>query len=592
MWHLLSSIALPQPLSVTRHTIPFPRGVLRKFIADTELSVPGTKIESPGFVANGCEWQVALYPFGGNADPSYAGRVGVYLRMIQQDGSRMEVDTSFTMALNVIPAAMVAVVGADVDAEAREEARRGAALIGGMTFCPAEEAGESVGRCEDWACRPAHRTCGRAACSASRLLLTHVWRALAQGAHVYPSTLLLKELEDEACVVAVDLELSVWEQRPCRQGASLAALADQVKRLPSGSIRVGEVVVSLGGGSSEDEANAAYSCERGVEYRIVRLESSDGSARFDLGPSDAGVAYILPTARAARGVGTFSQLFDSNEEEMAQKLGGGAELENAQSWRRSPGGGGEVVAERSPTAPRWPYAMPIDRLPPLSSRLGFRALPARLSYAARNNARLLLLFVVVGLSPLWGGFLLSQLGSAYVIPSRSMEATLRVGDVVLAEKVSRLVSLPYEVNDLVLFSPPANLLQIVEESGGAKLGPRDLFVKRVAALAGDTVELLPDGAVAVNGVPRKAPPLQCVEEGAGTQKGSSAEVSRVIPDGQVFVLGDCPARSTDSRTWGPLPMENVVARPVVRVWPLERRGTIDTSLDLNPFVRSSKPFGR
>ena len=197
----------------------------------------------------------------------------------------------------------------------------------------------------------------------------------------------------------------------------------------------------------------------------------------------------------------------------------------------------------------------------------------------------------MGFSPLWGGFLLSQLGSAYVIPSRSMEATLRVGDVVLAEKVSRLVSLPYEVGDLVLFSPPPNLLRIVEESGGAKLGPRDLFVKRVAALAGDTVELLPDGNVAVNGVPRKAPPLQC-DEAAGTQKGSSAEVSRVIPDGQVFVLGDCPARSTDSRTWGPLPMENVVARPVVHVWPLERRGTIDASVDLNPFVRSPKPAER
>jgi len=102
---------------------------------------------------------VALYPFGGNADPSYAGRVGVYLRMLQQDGSRMEVDASFTMTLNVIPAARVAVADdTDVDAEAREAARRGAALLGGMTFCPTEEAGESVGRCEDWVCRPAHRT--------------------------------------------------------------------------------------------------------------------------------------------------------------------------------------------------------------------------------------------------------------------------------------------------------------------------------------------------------------------------------------------------------------------------------------------------
>ena len=44
-----------------------------------------------------------------------------------------------------------------------------------------------------------------------------------------------------------------------------------------------------------------------------------------------------------------------------------------------------------------------------------------------------------------------QLGSFYAIPSRSMEATLAVGDVIFAEKVSRLVNLPYERGD---FSPP------------------------------------------------------------------------------------------------------------------------------------------
>ena len=158
MWHLLSSIALPQgstqPLSVTRHTIPFPRGVFRTVIADSKQAVPGTRIDSPGFGASGCQWQVALYPFGGNADPSYAGRVGVYLKMLQPEGSRMEVDASFAMTLNVVPTVAVT----DDAAEAREVARRGVVFRCGMTFCPAEEAGESVGRCEDWACRSAHRT--------------------------------------------------------------------------------------------------------------------------------------------------------------------------------------------------------------------------------------------------------------------------------------------------------------------------------------------------------------------------------------------------------------------------------------------------
>ena len=56
--------------------------------------------------------------------------------------------------------------------------------------------------------------------------------------------------------------------------------------------------------------------------------------------------------------------------------------------------------------------------------------------------------------------------------------------------MSRLADLPYERGDLVLFSPPAELQRKVREAGG-NLGSRDLFVKRVAALGGDTVELTP-----------------------------------------------------------------------------------------------------
>mmetsp|Transcript_49630 Transcript_49630/g.155807 ORF Transcript_49630/g.155807 Transcript_49630/m.155807 type:complete len:190 (+) Transcript_49630:532-1101(+) len=176
-----------------------------------------------------------------------------------------------------------------------------------------------------------------------------------------------------------------------------------------------------------------------------------------------------------------------------------------------------------------------------------------------------------------------------------MEATLAVGDVIFAEKVSRLVNLPYERGDLVLFSPPAELQQQVRAAGGT-LGGRDLFVKRVAAIGGDEVALTPEGGVVVNGEPRAAPPLQCAGPrggGGGIKAESGGEpravtFARVVPDGSLFVLGDCPERSTDSRTWGPLPRQNVVARPVVRVWPISRQGTIDASADLNPFARGGR----
>lgn len=162
---------------------------------------------------------------------------------------------------------------------------------------------------------------------------------------------------------------------------------------------------------------------------------------------------------------------------------------------------------------------------------------------------------------------------------------------VIAEKLSARLQLPLETDDLVLFSPPPALLDKVEAAGG-RLGPRDKFVKRVAAVGGDTVELTPSGELRINGAIRRRPPLACVPEPSVQQPAADDATSggkvaaRRIPEGTVFVVGDCPARSTDSRSWGPLPLDNVVGRPFVRVWPLERAGAIVDEADLNPFRRA------
>ena len=567
----LLALTVPTP---TQRTVLFPKSVLARFLADSDKAVPGTRVESPPFEACGCNWQIALYPFGGNADASFAGRVGVYLKLLEQE----EVDATFALRLQILPNDEA------TDEAARDAATRGLTFRCGMTFCSASEAGETVGRCEDW------------------------------GAHVYPTNLLLRELEvQESSVCAVDVELSVWEQRPCKTGASLLALANQVRRLPTGALRVGEVVVALPGSlGASRQSPESYEPLPGVEYRVMRLMSADGEARFESGSGDVATAFLLPTSKAARAAGRF----DSNEGEYREKYAGAAasgavdivdEGEQRSSTSLLPKdaswGGTEVSwsAEGGPIT--WPAPVPMAELPPLASRLGFRALPARLLFQARTSTRVLLLFLLIGASPLWGGAALSQLGSAYAIPSRSMEATLRVGDVVLAERLSRLAQLPFEPGDLVLFSPPETLQKKVRDAGGS-LGSRDLFVKRVAAVGGDVVELLPSGGIAVNGQPRTPPPLACEGEGDGRNgrdggaplpsggapppSGDEAPAlkSRVIPSGSLFVLGDCPERSTDSRAWGPLPEENVVARPFVRIWPPARQGAIDETVDLNPFRRA------
>ncbi len=185
-------------------------------------------------------------------------------------------------------------------------------------------------------------------------------------------------------------------------------------------------------------------------------------------------------------------------------------------------------------------------------------------------------------------FVITFLVQAFQIPSESMEKTLLIGDYLLVDKAhyghSSLWSwlLPYrpvQRQDIIVFRFPIN--------------PRQYFVKRVVAIPGDRVRLV-DKHVYVNGVRQndsyatfrpawrdrfrdEFPDGGLDGDGDGNSAAWFKQARKLIDNGELivpensyFVLGDNRDNSEDSRYWGFVPRENVVGRPLMIYWSMDR----------------------
>ena len=93
----------------------------------------------------------------------------------------------------------------------------------------------------------------------------------------------------------------------------------------------------------------------------------------------------------------------------------------------------------------------------------------------------------------------------------------------------------------------------------------ELLIKRVIGLPGDVVEIH-DGQVFVNGQPLPEPYL------ASRTSGSYGPTT--VPPLNIFVLGDNRNFSNDSRSFGTVPLKNVVGRAWFSYWPPHQMGFI------------------
>lgn len=132
---------------------------------------------------------------------------------------------------------------------------------------------------------------------------------------------------------------------------------------------------------------------------------------------------------------------------------------------------------------------------------------------------------------------------SFKLPSRSMEPTLHLEDLFLVD-IASYRSHPVKRGDVIVFPYP--------------LDSRTTFVKRVAAVGGDVLEIK-DGVLLINQAP--------VPE-AYVSSSKKAEVFGpvTVPPGNVFVLGDNRDNSVDSREWGFVPSETILGRALYLFW--------------------------
>lgn len=151
-------------------------------------------------------------------------------------------------------------------------------------------------------------------------------------------------------------------------------------------------------------------------------------------------------------------------------------------------------------------------------------------------------------------FLIQLVIRNFRVDGQSMEPNLHHGQYLMVDKVS--YRLPFNLRspqygDVIVFVPPSQ--------------PDKDFIKRIIGLPGDTVEMT-KGAVFVNGQP--------LANAYQARLDMSSMPALIVPEDEVFVMGDNRPNSNDSRNWGTLKLEKIVGRAWISYWPPKTWGLI------------------
>ena len=160
------------------------------------------------------------------------------------------------------------------------------------------------------------------------------------------------------------------------------------------------------------------------------------------------------------------------------------------------------------------------------------------------------------------GFMRPFVVEAFKIPSASMEDTLLIGDRILVAKFVYGIRVPFtryrilgfhepQVGDVFVFKPPP------------AAGKTPNFIKRIVGLPGDTIQIR-EGELYRNG--KAVVGEDYIKRSPFSRMSPQNMRAFTVPEGYVFAMGDNRDHSSDSRVWGPVPIENIKGQAFLTYW--------------------------
>ena len=166
------------------------------------------------------------------------------------------------------------------------------------------------------------------------------------------------------------------------------------------------------------------------------------------------------------------------------------------------------------------------------------------------------IYLLCVLGAVW--LVITFVGQRTEVEGASMENTLHNGDNLIVDKLSYRFHDP-ERFDIIVFP-----FQFQDNT---------YYIKRIIGLPGETVQIMDDGSIYING--------EKLEENYGMEVIKPETIGRAaepieLGDDEYFVMGDNRNNSSDSCTdmVGNIKRENIIGKAWLRIWPVSDFGVL------------------